>query len=117
MKLTDAIIVSISEMISAGKRPHEIRAKIPGLSPGLLSSALRKLGVPNFRRGRTETPLYAELRANIANKTDTLSSISRKLGVSRQRIDQIIHKDLHATRKQAAKLAGKTGGRPKKLKP
>lgn len=108
MKLTDAIIVSISEMIAAGKRPHEIRAKIPGLSPGLLSSALRKLGVPNFRRGRTETPIYTALRESLSNRTESLSEIGAKYGISRQRVSQIIFNEKHRAR-NVTKIAIKNG--------
>lgn len=92
MQLTEAQVNLIESMAKAGSRPFQMRAAIPGLKPAQLSRALRKLKVPNFPRGRLENPAYTKLRRNMASNPKTQTQIGKDLGISRQRVGQIVNK-------------------------
>ena len=93
MKLTEENIKAIISLVREGKRPFDILPTIPGLRPSQLSDVLRKLGVAPFRRGRRTITDWEAFRKqnNIEPYFGAATMKAKDLGVSRQRLNQILN--------------------------
>lgn len=89
-------------MIKSGKRPCDVMAKFPELSPSNFSRINKKLGFKPHKPGVRNKSI--EIAKSIIRFSESLpvqptkSQLSKKFGISKQRLDQILNPEKHQCR-------------------
>lgn len=92
-------IAKIGEMLLAGEIPSNI-AKTLGRSQGAISYQMKRLGLPALKRGRKQsTPTLLPMVQEGLAKGMTQKEIGKQLGISHQRVSQILFPERHRARK------------------
>lgn len=102
---------TIIDLLRAGMRPKQILAQHPAIDPSRISRVAKSIGMPPFKPGRDIGPAKPKLHALVRKLCATFSrtEVSRKCGISKQRVSQILepHKNRARSRITGLILRGK----------